>query len=114
MLEPYGTDNKKPLFAQKDLYICGVRELGSTGRTLKLFLKDDKGYPVEAIYFGDIAAFYQAVVDAAGERELLQMKQGQRHHVGITCTYYPEINEWTGCRTIQIIIKNYKIILLKS
>lgn len=114
MLEPYGTDNKKPLFAQKNLHICGVRELGTGGRTLKLYLKDDTGYPAEAIYFGDVAAFYRAVADAAGEQELLRMKQGQRHQVGITCTYYPEINEWNGCRNIQIIIKNYRIIHCKT
>ena len=39
LLEPFGNENTKPLFAQKDLYIKGMRVLGTTGRCLKLLWK---------------------------------------------------------------------------
>lgn len=112
-LEPFGTENPKPLFAQKDMYITGIRELGSSGRVLKLFLKNKQGHSINAIWFGDIQEFYQDVEAEAGTLELVRMKTGQPHRVRIHCTYYPEINEWGGRRTIQIVIKNYKVTFAK-
>ncbi len=110
-LEPCGTGNPRPLFAQKNLCISGIRELGTSGRALKLFLKDPAGYPIEAVFFGEVSEFYRDVCDIAGEQELIKMKRGQHHHVLLTCVYYPEINEWNGNRRIQIIIKNYRLSL---
>ena len=108
-LEPFGTDNSRPLFAQKDLHISGLRELGKTGRVLKLYLKDERGFPVEAIYFGDVSEFYKDIEEVAGSQELYRIKRGQPNRLKFACTYYPDINEFRGMRTIQIVIKNYKM-----
>lgn len=108
-LEPFGTDNSKPLFAQKEMYISGIKELGDSGRVIKLYLRDAGGYPIEAVYFGEAVEFYHDVETAAGPEELYRMKRGQRNHVIMACTYYPEVNEWNGKRTIQIVIKNYRL-----
>ena len=109
LLEPFGTGNEKPLFAQKDLEVSAIREQGRSGRVLKLFLKDRKGYPVEAIWFGDVAEFYHNVEECIGSRGLNAMLRGQKQSLTMACTYYPQINEWRGQRTIQIVIKNYML-----
>jgi single-stranded-DNA-specific exonuclease len=111
-LEPFGTENPKPLFAQKNMVIAGIRELGKNGRVLKFFLRDSLGQTIEAVWFGEIAEFYQDVEALVGARGLSFMKKGQPHQVIMDCTYYPQINEWRGRRTIQIVIKNYRLKLL--
>ncbi|MCD8020228.1 MAG: single-stranded-DNA-specific exonuclease RecJ, partial [Clostridiales bacterium] len=108
-LEPFGNGNQKPLFAQKDLYITGIRELGNTGRCLKMYLKDTTGYQIEAMYFGDVKLFYQDMENACGIEETKRLKKGLTHRILMDCTYYPEINEWRGCRTIQIVVQNYRL-----
>ena len=107
-LEPFGNGNEKPLFAQKDFHITGTRVLGSTGRCLKLFLKDAEGYGVDAIYFGDTALFLKDMEAACGKEETDRLQRGLPSSVRMDCTYYPEINEWRGQRTIQIVVKNYR------
>lgn len=107
-LEPFGNGNSKPLFAQKDLNICGTRVLGATGRCLKMFLRDRNGYTVEAIYFGDIPIFFEEMEKNCGTMEADRLKKGLSHSIRIDCTYYPQINEWNGQKTIQIVIKNYR------
>lgn len=107
-LEPFGNGNEKPLFAQKKMYINGVRELGNSGRCLKLQLKDENGYPAEAMLFGDISQFYKDAADSFGEEAVLRMKKGLPHPVNMALTYYPEINQWRGMKSIQIVIKNYR------
>lgn len=107
-LEPFGNGNQKPLFAQKDFAITGTRVLGSTGRCLKLFLKDAEGYGMEAIYFGDTNLFFQDMETACGREQTERLRRGLSSPVRMDVTYYPEINEWRGQRTIQIVIKNYR------
>ena len=108
MLEPFGNGNQKPLFAQKGFVITGARILGSTGRCLKMFLRDEKGYSIDAIYFGDTSLFFQDMENCCGKEETERIKKGLSSSVRMDCTYYPEVNEWRGRRTMQIVIKNYR------
>lgn len=108
MLEPFGNGNQKLLFAQKGFVITGARILGSTGRCLKMFLRDEKGYSIDAIYFGDTSLFFQDMENCCGKEETERIKKGLSSSVRMDCTYYPEVNEWRGQRTMQIVIKNYR------
>lgn len=108
LLEPFGNGNQKPLFAQKNFFIASTRRLGNSGRVLKLFLKDTAGYGMEAIYFGDVELFFQEMRNKCGEEETERVQKGLSHHIFMDCTYYPEINEWRGQKSMQIIVKNYR------
>lgn len=107
-LEPFGNGNEKPLFAQKNLDIEGMRELGNTGRCLKIFLKDAQGCRMEAMYFGEVEDFFQEMEAIVGKEERERAQKGLSHQIQMDCTYYPEINEWRGEKRMQIIIKNYR------
>ena len=107
-LEPFGNGNQKPLFAQKGFSVAGIRELGSSGRCLKMFLRDTDGYGMEAIYFGDAAHFFADMEESCGRMETERTRKGLSSSVRMDCTYYPEINEWRGQRTMQIVVKNYR------
>ena len=43
-----------------------------------------------------------------GARQTERLRRGLSSPVRMDVTYYPEINEWRGQRTIQIVIKNYR------
>lgn len=107
-LEPFGNGNPKPLFAERNFQIANARILGNTGRCLKLYLKEESGYGVEAIYFGDVSLFYQSAESIYGKEQVDRMQRGFSNEIAMDVTYYPEINEWRGQKTIQIVIKNYR------
>lgn len=93
ILEPFGQGNEKPLFAQKGLHIRSVRVLGRNRNAVKFSLADDKGTPMDAMLFTDGDAFMEEL----GGRRIIDV------------IYYPAVNEYNGNRTLQIVIKNYKI-----
>ena len=92
-LEPFGKGNPKPVFAEKNVEIQKTRVLGKNRNVLKLFINDTQGTKMEALYFGDI------------ERCLETISEKQNK---INITYYPDINEYMGRRTPQIIIQHYQ------
>lgn len=108
LLEPFGNENTKPLFAQKDLYVKGMRVLGTTGKCLKLFLSDANGNTIDAMYFGEADIFLNKLQEFCGKEELDRMKRGLSHSIWMDVTYYPQINEWRGQKNIQIVINNYR------
>ena len=92
-LEPFGQGNEKPLFAQKSLTIRNVRVLGKNRNVVKMNLVTNTGHPFDGLLFAD------------GDR-FLEEQTGQNT---IDMIYYPDVNEYNGTRTLQAIIKNYKI-----
>lgn len=93
ILEPFGQGNEKPMFAQKGLSIRSVRVLGKNRNAVKFSLASPKGAPMDAMLFTDGDAFLEEL--------------GNNRYLDVI--YYPVINEYNGSRTLQIVIKNYKI-----
>lgn len=108
LLEPFGTANPKPLFAQKKMSVLSARVLGANRNVLKMRVADDQGYEMDAIYFGNIPDFNEYLTSQFGENELEYMYQGRRNSVQMSFTYYPDINEFRGVKTLQLIIQNYQ------
>ncbi|MEY8355367.1 single-stranded-DNA-specific exonuclease RecJ [Lachnospiraceae bacterium 54-53] len=93
LLEPFGQGNEKPLFAQKGLHIRSVRVLGKNRNAVKFSLATDQGTPMDGLLFADGDSFLEEL----GGSRLLDV------------IYYPAVNEYNGNKTLQIVIKNYKI-----
>ena len=93
LLEPFGQGNEKPQFAQKNLRIRSVRVLGKHRNAVKLTLVTENGLPMEGMLFtqGDL------FVEELGEMRTIDV------------VYYPDINEYNGKRTLQIVIREYKL-----
>lgn len=108
LLEPFGSGNPKPLFAQKNLNVLSGRILGIRRNVLKLRLSDEAGYEIEGIYFGDIEDFNKYVSSHFGKNEVECMYQGRKNSIRLSFTYYPDVNEYKGVKSLQIIIQNYK------
>lgn len=88
LLEPFGNGNEKPLFAQKGLTVRKKNLIGKNKNVLKLQLAEETGNPVEAIQFQE-----------AAETEA-KIREGDR----LSVVYYPDINEYMGKRSLQMVI----------
>ena len=90
-LEPYGQGNEKPLFAQKNLYIRNMRVLGKTKNLVKMNLVTENGLAMDGLLFVNGDQFVEEI-------------ENKKY---INVIYYPDINEYNGFKTLQIVIKNY-------
>ena len=91
-LEPFGNKNEKPKFARKDIKIISKTILGKNKNVVKMVLEDVDKTAVEAIYFGDGEEFFKSIQDKKT----------------IDIIYYPDINEYGGRESLQIVISNYR------
>ena len=91
-LEPFGNKNEKPKFARKDIKIISKTILGKNKNVVKMVLEDVDKTAVEAIYFGDGEEFFKSIQDRKT----------------IDIIYYPDINEYGGRESLQIVISNYR------
>lgn len=108
LLEPFGNENSKPLFALKDLEVASLRVLGNSGRCTKLYIKEPSGAGIEAMYFGESEKFLRELEEKYGKMNVDRARRGLPNGIRLHATYYPRINEWRGERTLQIIIQNYR------
>ena len=92
LLEPFGKGNEKPLLAAGNLIVRSARILGKNGNVLKVILEDDDGKRMEAVSFGDVL----------GDLEYIEGKER------VSVLYYPEMNEYMGKRTVQLVVEAYR------
>ncbi|WP_017211283.1 single-stranded-DNA-specific exonuclease RecJ [Clostridium beijerinckii] len=107
-LEPFGKSNSKPLFAEKNINLLRATILGKNRNVLKLKLKTRMNKALDAIYFGDIEKFEEEVSSKYGNEELQKLYDGEYNHVNLDLVFYPNVNEYNGNTTIQIVIQNYR------
>lgn len=108
VLEPYGKANPKPVFAERKVQVKSARVLGKNRNVLKMRVKDTGGTEIDAIYFGNVEDFLAYIETAFGERAQRNLLAGRGQDIYMSFTYYPDINEYQGIRTPQIVVQNYK------
>lgn len=111
-LEPFGNGNPKPQFAQKNIRFVSGRVLGANHNVGKYTVADERGRKYEMIYFGDIEAFDAYVADKYGTEavDVLYHKGIQMHgkDIILSVVYYPDINEYRGSVSLQMVMKYYQ------
>jgi single-stranded-DNA-specific exonuclease len=106
-MEPFGVGNPKPVFAEQHFRVLRGQRLGKERNVLKLLVENTKGSRCDAMLFRGIDMFEAFVVQEWGEGELRRMYEGRENRLDIAFTYYPELNEFRGKRTIQMHIAGY-------
>lgn len=92
-LEPFGKANPKPVFADKNISIRNIRAIGKDKQYTRMTITKDSGIVVDAVGFFPCT-----------ELETVYNKNGR-----ISCTYYPEINEFRDKKQIQVCVTGYRI-----
>lgn len=105
LLEPFGKGNEKPVFAEKNLSIVKADILGKNRNTLKLKVENQYGKKMDALYFNQVDEFNEYLSEKYGNNEVDKIYKGIPNEIKISVVYYPNINEYNGVKTPQIIIQ---------
>ena len=106
-LEPFGHANEKPLFAQQHLSVLRLSRIGKNRNVVKMSVMGPEGIIMDALYFGDTDVFFDFLEEEYGRDNVAAALRGMRNTIDIGVTYYPQINEFQGKRSLQIVIQNY-------
>lgn len=90
-LEPFGKDNPKAKFADKNLFIKNINMIGKNNNTMKMTLNKN-GRDIEAIKF-NAQKDYKYLSDKF-KANIIGNK--------IDAVFYPDINEFNGRRNLQV------------
>ena len=91
-LKPFGKGNTKPIFVQRNLKVLHPQVVGSGKNVAKMQLSDGSGHFINAVYFGEAEKFIQYVNTSQA----------------ISAVYYPDINEYKGYQSLQLVITAYR------
>ena len=95
LTEPFGMENERPLFAEKNITASFADIAGKNRNALRMSLKNEQGTTRSAIMFGK----EEELSRIAGK-----LKEGQKCSI----LYYPEINEFRGRRSVQLKVEGIR------
>lgn len=108
ILAPFGKDNPKPVFADRNLKISRIWVIGKNQNVLRMTLVSEQGRPLSAIYFGDIEAMRTYLVEQYGTQEVEKAFHGRENNMQISIVYSPKINTYKDSETLQFEIQYYR------
>lgn len=108
VLEPFGKDNPRPVFADKGIHVSRMWIVGKNNNVLRLSLISPGGKMISAIYFGDIDDLFEYVKSQFGQAELDNAMQGKYNNIVIDIIYSPKINIFRENESLQFEIHYYK------
>ena len=92
--EPFGQENPSPLFGKRRVKVADgtPRTMGQDGSHLKMFVSDGGGR-------------HCAIAWGAGD----QLVTFKRPNVSLDIAFSPQINEWQGTQSVQLILRDWEI-----
>ena len=105
-LEPFGNGNKKPSFAVSKVPILGMTYIGKEKQYLKFSL-DAGGNKVDGLFFGDSGKLIEELTGKFSAESVDKALNYRPNDLAISLAYYPQINEFRGRKSVQIIIEDY-------
>ena len=108
ILEPFGKDNTKPVFADRNLRVKRMWIIGKNRNVLKFSLVTEQGNVKTGIYFGDIEAFCAYIEEKFGRAQLEAALEGRENDIRLSLVYFPKINNFRGEEELQFEIQYYQ------
>ena len=107
VLEPFGKGNEKPVFAQSGVRVKKAVIMGRNKNVLRFSLAMDNGGTIEAVDFTP-DVIISNIKEWFGQSECDKMFKGLSNNVVLDIAYYPNINEFAGRASIQIMPLAYR------
>ena len=108
LLAPFGKDNPRPLFADRNLSVSRMWLVGKNKNVLRLSLISEQKKPVAGIFFGDTEVFFAYMRERFGEAALEAALGGRENALRLSVVYVPKINVFRGEETLQFEIVDYR------
>lgn len=106
-LEPFGKGNPKPVFARNNIKIIKARIIGKNKNAIKMQVQEENSVAMDALYFKDVIEFQKYVYNKFGNNEGDNLFKRTSDKIYMSLAYYPTINEYNGCKSLQIIVQDY-------
>ena len=108
ILEPFGTGNPKPVFAQKDIMFLSIRIMGKNKNMAKFSVEDETGKRFQLVLFRHLDKFLEDIKEKYGQDTWERfLNQNRNSGVKMNVIYYPSFNEYMGKKEIQYVIQNW-------
>lgn len=107
ILAPFGKDNTKPVFADKNIRVKRMAVLGKNRNVLKFSLVTQNGMPISGIYFGDIEGFLHDIEEAYGTYAVENAMNGRENPIVLSIVYYPRINTFRDMEEPPYNVENF-------
>lgn len=116
-LEPCGTGNPRPLFAQKGLMLLRGRRIGAKQNFARLTVRTEGKFQ-ELMYFGDLDEFCLRLEEKYGDGSAERLfdtgalgsdSAGSRGYE-MNITYHLGINRYRGHEELQFVIQNFRFV----
>lgn len=111
LMEPFGMGNPKPLFACRSVELLDVRIMGKEGNMCKLTGRpsgDNRNH--ELLLFKGMDRLKRELANVFGESQSEAFFAGEKHvPMHIHVLYEPGINEFRGRRSLQFVIRDFKV-----
>ena len=108
LLEPFGKGNTKPVFAARNVELLSGRILGRNKNVLKMQVRDATHTTMEALLFRGVEEFLEYLEQKYGKPAVDSFLNGKDGGMSVSVTFYPDINEYRGRITPQIVITHYR------
>lgn len=107
MLEPFGKENKQPLFYTTNLKLDSIRIIENKNTIIMNVSDADKS--IKAICFGKVEYFKQQINSLYDETTCDSILKGDTRGMYIDLVYSVDINEFNGNVSLQLKIKDFKL-----
>ncbi len=107
-LEPFGKGNPKPIFGERNIKAIRARVMGQNKNVLKLGLVSRNGIYIDGICFSNIEEFENIITEKYGKEQLDNLYMGTDNNIYLDIAYYPNINEFNGTKTLQLVIEEIR------
>ena len=108
VLEPFGKDNTKPVFADKDLRVQRLSIIGKNRNVVKMTLVSSQNHRHTGICFKGAEELCQYIEERFGKEQLERAMMGQENHIVLSFVYYPRINVYQNIEELQFEIQHYR------
>lgn len=108
LLAPFGKDNPRPLFADRNLRVKRMWLVGKNQNVLRLSLVSAQGCAVQGVYFGDTGAFLDYVKEKFGGEDLIHAMHGQENAIRLSIVYTVKLDRYMDREQLQLTISYYR------
>lgn len=108
LLAPFGKDNPKPLFADRNLRVKRMWLVGKNQNVLRLSLLSGQNRPIQAVYFGDTEAFQSYIREKFGEEALYNAMHGWENAICLSIVYTVKMDRYQDREQLQYTISYYR------
>ncbi|MBQ3515812.1 MAG: single-stranded-DNA-specific exonuclease RecJ, partial [Lachnospiraceae bacterium] len=111
VLEPFGTANEKPVFAQKNIRFIRGYIMGKNDNMARFDVMDENGCRYTMVCFRNLDKLTVCMEGKVGSDRTKQLFTNGLHPenaIIMDVIYYPNINEFRGRTSLQYILQDYK------